>query len=127
MRLRSFSGIPIILNMSSHSDMLDQEAGVPADEREEIRGEIEQIVSENKIKVTPQLFDFKPRKKGIGFPLFVNILAAVIVAGGFFYITHLFELRQESLTLEAENFFTAEAQLIQEILAESEQQLRQKD
>ena len=64
--------------------LLDTGEGVSDDDRRDILQEIDQIVESNKIPVTKEIFKIKPRKKGIFLPIFINLIAACIIVGGYY-------------------------------------------
>ncbi|MFW5689206.1 MAG: hypothetical protein ACOC1U_06525 [Spirochaetota bacterium] len=97
------------------------------DEREEIEREIDALVSEGGSESTLPPEFLQPRRNGFGLPLLIWILAGAAFAGGFLYISKYFAIREETITLESRGYFTAEAQLIEEILRESEERLAEKD
>ncbi len=103
------------------------EAGFTNEDKAEILNHIEKIVADSRIAVTPETFKLKPRKKGVLFPILVNVFAVVLVGVGIFFFSLYFGVRQQSLTLETRRYFSAEGQLIEELKKESEQKLQEKD
>jgi len=116
-------------NLPSAGDVsvVFDDANLPEAEREEILKEIGTLVSESQTaKVVDDEF-LRPRRSGIVFPIVINLIAAVAIAGGIYFISEYFRIREDSIALESRAYFSAEAQLIEEILRENEQRLAQKD
>ena len=116
-------------NLPSAGDVsvVFDDTDLPEAEREEILKEIETLVSESQ---TAKFVDdefLRPRRSGVVFPVVINLIAAVAIAGGIYFISEYFRIREDSIALESRTYFSAEAQLIEEILRENEQRLAQKD
>jgi chromosome segregation ATPase len=103
------------------------ETAVPEDERADILSEIDRLVAES--EPSGQIPDefLRPRRSGVVFPVVINLVAAAAVVGGLYFITQYFRIREDSIALESRSYFSAEAQLIEEILRESEERLARKD
>lgn len=103
------------------------DSDVPEEEREEILQEIETMVGESRpAREIPEEF-LRPRRSGVAFPILINLVAVAAVAAGIYFISEYFRIREDSIALESQSYFSAEAQLIEEILRESEEQLARKD
>ncbi|MBU8913583.1 MAG: hypothetical protein KOO61_06120, partial [Spirochaetales bacterium] len=107
--------------------LVSDEADVPEAEREEILREIETLVSDSRQSKPLDDEYLRPRRSGIVFPIVINLVAAAAIAGGIYFISEYFRIREDSIALESRAYFSAEAQLIEEILKENEQRLAQKD
>lgn len=102
-------------------------AGMSEEDKKDILSEIDQVVEENKIPVTEELFTLKPKKKGNVFPLVLNIIMLLAVAGGVYFAFQYYNTRQENLSIETQQYFSTEGKLIEELKKESETKLRKKD
>ena len=103
------------------------ESTVSSEDREEILKQIDTVVEENKIPISKELFVLEPAKKGVFLPVIINLLAAAVIVGGFFFASWYFEQQKESLSVEMEDFLSAEGRLIAELKKETESQLAEKD
>jgi chromosome segregation ATPase len=116
-------------NLPSAGDVsvVFDETQLPEDEREDILKEIESRVAD--IQSSQSLDDqyLRPRRSGVAFPIVINLIAAATIAAGIYFISEYFRVREDSIALESRSYFSAEAQLIEEILRENEQRLAQKD
>ncbi len=112
---------------AEEASVVTDDLSINEDEREEIEREIDALVSEGGRESTLSPEFLKPRRSGFGLPILVWLLAGAAFTAGFYYISNYFQVREESITLESRGFFSAEAQLIEEILRESEQRLAAKD
>ena len=112
---------------AEEASVVHDDLTINEDEREEIEREIDALVSEGgrESSLSPEFL--KPRRSGFGLPILVWVLAGAAFTAGFFYISNYFQVREESITLESRGYFSTEAQLIEEILRESEQRLAAKD
>ncbi|MFW6292858.1 MAG: hypothetical protein ACOC7V_11105, partial [Spirochaetota bacterium] len=112
---------------AEEASIVTDDLNIGEDEREEIEREIDALVSEGGRESTLSPEFLKPRRNGFGLPVLIWILAGAAFTAGFYYISNYFQIREESITLESRGYFTTEAQLIEEILRESEQRLAAKD
>ena len=58
----------------------DSKSGISQQDQKDIIKDINQIMLSNKIKVSPDIFRIKAKKKGIGLPFFVNLIALGVTA-----------------------------------------------
>ena len=107
--------------------VVTDDLAINEDEREDIEREIDTLVNQSgrESSLPPEFL--RPRRSGFGLPVLIWILAGAAFAAGFSFISTYFEVREESIALESSDYFTTEAQLIEEILRESEQRLAAKD
>ncbi|MFW6248068.1 MAG: hypothetical protein ACOC3H_03000 [bacterium] len=105
----------------------NEDYGINEEERAEIEREIDALVARSGRELRVAREHLQPRKSGVGLPLFIWLLSAAAIAAGFYLLTQYFEVREETIVLESRAYFTTEAQLIQEILRESEERLAEKD
>ena len=96
-------------------------------EREEILQEIDKVVAENRLPVSDDLSRLKPQKKGIAFPLLINLFAVAAVLSTFYFSSRMFEQKKETLSVENASYQSAEGRLLEELKKESEEKIKQKD
>ncbi|MBN2048826.1 MAG: hypothetical protein JW760_00155 [Spirochaetales bacterium] len=101
--------------------------GISEEDKHEIYENIDRVVENNRIPITKELLSLKPKKKGAAFPLTINILAVLAVGAAFILSNRLFEQRQQALSLETEQYLSAEGKLIEQLKKESEEKLQAKD
>lgn len=106
---------------------VDQVGGISEEDQREIMLEIEKVAGENRIAVSEGLFDFKAHRNGALFPLLVNLVGVVLLAGGIAALIWLFRTGEQELLEAGRVVVTAESLLIEEIRRETEQQLAAKD
>ncbi len=111
----------------SNGFQLAPDSGISEEEQREIISHIEEVATENRIKVSPKLFDIQAMKKGIVFPVFVNILAVLALAVGLGAIIFLFQREEEALIEESSPIETAEGKLLKELKKEAEERLQEKE
>ena len=105
--------------------VFDTSSGISLEEQQEILESINAMSGGNRL--APEAAVTKAKKKGFLFPLFVNVAALILLAGGFFLLT-LFhgqdeqEIRESSATLGL-----TERKLIQEIRQETSRRLKEKE
>jgi len=94
-------------------------------EKAEILDRIEQAASANRLDTDTSAFH--PRKRGILFPILVNLLAASLIVGAWFAADSWFKLRQESLHLKTDKLFSTESKLIAKVLEDARAQVEAKN
>ena len=93
----------------------DDEAGISEEDRNEIILQIDSVARENRINVTPELLHVEAGSGGGLFPLLVNILGLVVLAGGLFVGLTLFRRSEANMAAARGTFQTAEGRLIEEL------------
>jgi hypothetical protein len=107
--------------------LLDESSGISKEDQQEILEEIEKVSQESRISVTPDTMAIRAAKKGFLFPLLVNILFVVLLAGGGYALYYLFQRGETVLMEEGGAIASAEGKLIQELKKESEAALQAKN
>jgi chromosome segregation ATPase len=107
--------------------LIAEESGVSDDDRQDIIRQIDKVVEDNKIPVTSELFKINPKKRGVFFPVLINLIAVAAIAGGFFGASWYFEQKKETLSVESKSFLSPEGRLIAELKREAESKLQEKD
>jgi len=115
-----------IRDLKTEEDLLKEE-GFTQEDKKEIFQQIEKIARKNQINVTPEVFKISSQKSGALFPLVVNLMAIAIIGGSFLGLSRYFSQKENNITLETNTYFSAEGQLISEVLKESEEKLREKE
>lgn len=107
--------------------VFDEGSGISREDQKEILAEIDQVVEDNRIAITPDTLKIRAQKRGTLFPLLVNVFSVVLlVAGGFgFYL--LFQRGESGLREEVGSLASAEGMLIEELKKESEARLLEKN
>jgi hypothetical protein len=95
------------------------------EEKSQILGQIEEAASANRLTVDTDAF--RPRKRGILFPVMVNLAAVALIAGSWFGASAYFQTKQEGLKLRTDKLFSTESKLLTKVLEDSKNQLAQKD
>ncbi len=103
------------------------DAGIPEEDQQALRAEIERVAAENRIRVTDDTFAVTAIRKGYRMPLIVNLGAVVLGVTLLMSLSAFF--RSEDQQVRAETGFAASAQgqIVAELRREAEQQLQAKD
>ena len=96
-------------------------------ERLEILEEIDKVVETNRLPVSEDMARLTPQKKGLAFPLLINLFAVAAVLATIYFSNRMFEQKQEDLSLAASSYQSAEGKLLEELKKESEARLKEKD
>jgi len=107
--------------------VFDESSGISKEDQKDILGEIETIATENRIKVSPEVFRIKAIKRGVLFPIIINVAAVIVMAVGITTLLLLFRRGEEQLMESAAAISTAEGKLLEELKRESSEQLKEKD
>lgn len=95
------------------------------DEKAQILGQIEEAASANRLTVDAEAF--QPRKRGILFPIAVNLAAVVLIVGAWFGASAYFQTKQQGLQLKTDKMFSTESKLLAKVLEDSKKQLAAKN
>ncbi|MFW5812532.1 MAG: hypothetical protein ACOCWS_06050, partial [Alkalispirochaetaceae bacterium] len=102
-------------------------AGISEADQREIKAEIERVVSENRIKVSPDLLSYTAQRNGALFPLLINLAGVLLLAGGVGGLFFLFQSDEETIRSAEQSVAVTESRLIQEIRRETEARLGEKE
>jgi len=101
--------------------------GISTEDQQDIRQQIEEVAAANRISVTPQLFSYQALKKGSIFPMIINLIAIIVLAGGLALMAYLFRQNENRITGQDAKITTAEGEILQEVRREADQQIQQKN
>ena len=107
--------------------VLLEDSEMSEEDRKEILEQIETVVAQNRIPVDETLFKISPRKRGALFPILLNLITILLIGGAVFFAFRYFQARQETLSLETEQYLSTEGKLIEELRKESQEKIRQKE
>ncbi len=112
---------------SQNDDFFAEVENLSEKERAEIFEQIENVATGGGLKDRKDLFTIHALKKGGVFPLIVNIIAVLAMAGGVYYANHYFSRQEEELNLRSSSYLSAESKIIEEFKKESEKRLQEKE
>jgi septal ring factor EnvC (AmiA/AmiB activator) len=98
-----------------------------AEEQAHIEQEIQRAIDENRIPVGPETFRVTPQKRGAGLPLFVNLVAVILIVAGVFLLLRLFTDQEADIAAETATVRSAEGRLLSALREESSAQLSEKE
>jgi hypothetical protein len=105
----------------------EEAEGFSPEERQRFEEQIDELLNQNRLAVTPETLTYTPRRRGIALPLVTNLVigAVMVLALGaaFFW----FNRQERSIATGETVLLTAESKLIAALRQESEAQLKQKD
>lgn len=101
----------------------EEDSAISREDQKEILSEIEKVAAGSRITITPEIFTIRALKKGIFFPLMVNLFSILLLAGGLTALYLLFQRGKSVIMEQATAITTAEGKLIQELKKESEAKL----
>ncbi len=97
------------------------------EEQTEILNEIEEAAFSAHMQATTVVEAFRPSKKGVLFPVVINLLAVALVVVAWFGAQAYFTNKQEGLKLKTTQLFGAESSLLAKVLEDSKAQLDAKN
>lgn len=110
-----------------NSQILPGEENLSEEERQEIFSQIDQVASRSRLDERRGNFEFTPNKNGGFFPLLINILALLAIAGGVYYADYFYSRQEEQLDVQSDSYLSAEGKIIEEYKKESERKLSEKE
>jgi hypothetical protein len=105
----------------------DAHGDISADDREEVSRQINDVMARNKIDIQPGTFKYRSQKSGAALPLLMNLLVAALLAGGVYFLIHLFEQKEQSLTTNHAAVESAEGMVIETLKRDAQRRLEAKD
>jgi|GEM_PF-2014098 len=97
------------------------------EEQSEILNEIETAASSAHMQAATVLEAFQPAKRGVLFPVVINLMAVALVVGAWFGAQAYFTNRQDGLKIKTTQLFGAESSLLAKVLEDSKAQLDAKN
>jgi hypothetical protein len=104
-----------------------EEREISPEEREQVLKQLETAIVESRTPQRADLALLQAEKRGLLFPLLINLAALVLVGAGVFLLSRHFELRKENITLHRSSYISAEGTLIQTLKQETESRLQAKE
>ncbi|MGD0724993.1 MAG: hypothetical protein ABSB63_05460 [Spirochaetia bacterium] len=105
----------------------DDDKAISPEEREKILSQIEEAVGRSRMKITPDTFLFKPRKRGSVLPLIVNAAALVVLVAGVSGAVLLSRRSEQTIIAAPVTLLTAEGKMVAALKEQARQQLEGKD
>lgn len=107
--------------------VFDEKSGVSPEDQHEIIKSINEIMRANRIQITPEVLKIKAQKRGLAFPLLVN-LAALFILGSSFLISWLvFKQEETKISNPSTEILSAGQQIIEELKKKAEEELARKN
>ncbi len=113
-------------NHPEKSELSSEDHFITHEEKQLILLDIDNLVSKSRTKVTDALFTLRAKKKGILFPVIINIAAIIVICLGIYLFSELFRVEQKNITQGKINLTSAGSRLIAELKKETEAKLREK-
>ncbi len=105
----------------------DADSGISREDQKDILQEIEKVATKNRIAVNPEAFAVRAAKKGVLFPVLVNLAALITLVGGLTGLYFFFQRGETQLARSQTGVITAEGKLIETFKKESEARLLEKN
>jgi hypothetical protein len=125
--IRSEHDNPSSSSPANDEFVFDESSGISKEDQKDILSQIEKVATESKIQVHPDVFQIKAIKRGVLFPIVINLSAALALAAGIVTLYLLFQRGEEQLLESARGITTAEGKLLEELKRESEEKLKKKN
>ena len=104
----------------------DELPGTP-DERAQIETEIRYAAVQHRIPIGPDTFRINPKRRGIRLPLFVNVVAVILIVTGVVFLTRLLDREEHSLVARTGSLASAEGRLLSALRQESAARISEKE
>lgn len=105
----------------------EDDSGISIEEQKEIVSELNKLVSENKITINDEVLTIKPQKRGIFFPIIINLSAVALIIITFFSFRIFFASQEQKIMLESKANTGVEGELLSRFKQEKEQELNAKE
>jgi len=101
--------------------------GFSQEEKRLVEEQIDELLNQNRLAVTPETLSYTPRRRGVALPLVTNLVIGVVVALALGAAFFWYDRQEQSIATGEAVLLTAESKLIATLREEAEAQLRQKD
>ena len=101
--------------------------GISADDQADIQREIDEVQRRQRLGVSPELLEVREGRRGILFPVIVNLLAVTLIVAGVFVLPALFTDEAVDEELPSEALASAEGEVLRELREEAERQLQERE
>lgn len=106
---------------------VEDDREISAEDREKIMSQIDGVLAESRMAVTPETLAFTPRRRGALLPVLVNLAALAVLAAGIRLAFQFSDRNEQTIVAPAPALRTAEGKLLEAVKEESRQQLAVKD
>ena len=110
-----------------YDSIISQFDDISQEEKRDLVRQIEGAVSSESITATSRLIAFKPKNKGILFPVVINSAALVLIALVVFFSAIIYRVRHSEMSLETGTFLSTERRILDVFREESERRLEERD
>jgi hypothetical protein len=117
----------LVRREESQAGAADVADGFSPEERQLFEEQMDELLSENRLVVTPETMNYTPRRRGVALPLVTNLIIGVVVALALGAAFYWYNRQEQSIATGETVLLTAESKLIAALREESEAQLKQKD
>jgi chromosome segregation ATPase len=107
--------------------VFDTASGFSEEEQREILREIDSLSGENRIAAPPEALAAEAKKRGVLFPVLVNLGALLLLASGFFLLMYFHSHEEADIRGASAVLGLTERRLIQEIRRETSRQISEKE
>ncbi|MBN2534738.1 MAG: hypothetical protein JXB88_17770 [Spirochaetales bacterium] len=111
----------------SNGISFDNESGISIEDQKEIIAQIENTVSEKRTSIDEDIHNIKPQKRGVLFPILVNIGLAALAVAMIFLIQWFVSRQEQQIQLDAKAYSGGDSKLISQMKKEAEQRLNAKE
>jgi hypothetical protein len=114
--------------IGAHDDIVfDSESGISREDQVEILKEIEKVATQSRINVTPEVFAVRAVKRGVLFPIVVNIVTILVLGIGAAAFYFLFQQGETQISREKPASISVEGDIIEQVKKDAEAKLQQKN
>ena len=110
-----------------NQDPQDESTGISVEERRQITDQIDRLMAENRIEISPQNLSYVAKRNGALIPLFGNIAILSVAIIALLVISHFLNREEQTIATGGAAVLTAESKLIAALKQESSQQLQLRD
>jgi hypothetical protein len=101
--------------------------GFSPEEKQRFEEQIDELINQNRLAVTPESLTYTPQRHGVVLPLVTNLVIGAVVAVALGAAFFWYNRQEQSIATGETVLLTAESKLIAALRQESEAQLKQKD
>ena len=124
---KQYPQLRLVRREETQAARTEEADGFSPEEKQLFEEQIDELINQNRLTVTPETLTYTPKRHGVVLPLVTNLIIGAVVAATLGAAFFWYNRQEQSIATGETVLLTAESKLIAALRQESEAQLKQKD